>query len=128
MTLAAQYQGSALSNGNEGSWRTSAGLFPGWLGILQMFEQLFRFCILRRKFQGAFHFLPREIRFFLFQIDSCQQRSNDGGVSCCERGLQLFHGILHLALPAIDFSEPPMRRGIVWIARERGAEFLLSSL
>jgi len=48
MILAAQYQGSAPSNGNEGSWRTSAGLFPGWLGILQMFEQLFRFRIICR--------------------------------------------------------------------------------
>jgi len=90
-----------------------------------MLEQLFRFCIVWRKFQGAFHFGPREIRLFLLQIDFRQQGSNYCGISGRERRLQLFHRVIHLALPAIDFSETPMRRGIARICGERGAEFLL---
>ena len=68
-----------------------------------MFEQLFRFRIIRRKFQRTFYFGASQRRLFLLEINARESGAHHRRIACLQRGLQLFDGIIQLALAARDF-------------------------
>src|SRR5437016_9504051 len=110
------------------SWRTSARFFLGWLGILQVFQQLLGFCIVRRQLERFLELRPREIRLLLLEIDSRQHRSHYRGIARYQRSLQFLHRIIQLALAAVNFREPAVRGAAAGIIRKNSTKFLLRSI
>src|SRR5438046_10486553 len=97
--------GSAASIGTDRSWRTSSWLFPGWLEISQMIEQVFRFRVVWRRLQSLLDFRPRKIGLLLLQVYFRQRRSNDRGITPLQRLLHLLHRAIHLTRPAVTVRE-----------------------
>ena len=93
-----------------------------------MFEQLLGLCIVRRQLQRFLDFRPREIRLLLLEVDFCKHRSNRRGIPRFQRRLQFFHGIIHLALAAVNFREPAVRRGAGRIGGQNCPKFLLRGI
>ena len=87
-----------------------------------MIQQLLRLCVVWRQFQGFFGLGSRQFRFLLLQIDFRQHRPHFRGVPRLQRSLQFLHGIIHLALMAIDFSQAVVGRRVRWIGRKNSAK------
>src|SRR5215472_15142664 len=79
----------------------------------------------RRQPSRLFGLRPRKVGFFLLQINFRQDGAHLRRVSRGQRFLQFLHGVIHLALMALDFTQTPMRSGIRGLGRKRGAKILL---
>src|SRR5260370_16492857 len=93
-----------------------------------MFEQLLGLSIVRRQLERSLDFHPREIRLLLLEVDLCQHRSNHRGIPRFQRSLQFLHRIIHLALAAVNFRDPAVRRGAPRIAAKNSSKFLLRGI
>src|SRR5260370_28092992 len=93
-----------------------------------MFEQLLGLSIVRRQLERSLDFHPREIRLLLLEVDLCQHRSNHRGIPRFQRSLQFLHRIIHLALAAVNFREPAVRRGAARIGGKNSSKFLLRGI
>src|SRR5438552_14781591 len=120
--------GSAASIGTDRSWRTSSWLFPGWLEISQMIEQLFRFRVVWRQLQSLLDCRPRKIGLLLLQVYFRQRRSNDRGIPRLQRLLQFLHRVIHLALAAVNFREPAVRGGARGVSGKHSPKFFLRGI
>src|SRR5437763_2050990 len=97
--------GSAASIGTDRSWRTSSWLFPGWLEISQMIEQLFRFRVVWRQLQRLLDFRPRKIGLLLLQVYFSQRRSDDRGIPRLQRLLKYHHRVIPHPLEAVNLRD-----------------------
>src|SRR5260370_12844609 len=93
-----------------------------------MFEEWLGLSIVRRQLERSLDFHPREIGLLLLEVDLCQHRSNHRGSAGFQGSLQFLYGIIHLALAAVNFREPAVRRRAARIGGKNSSKFLLRGI
>jgi hypothetical protein len=90
-----------------------------------MLEQLFRFRVVGRKFQGTLHLGTRQVRFFLLEVNAREHGAHQRGVASIERSLEFLNCVVKLAAPMTDFAEAAVRGGVGRLSVQNATKLIL---